>query len=122
MIKPDRIESKDEFRVIGLNRSYTIETRGGIPQQWADWDYNAVTGADGMQVFGVSHGFDRKGGFDYACALKVTAEAPVPEAQSELPIPGGEYAVFVHDGHVSGIASVFDAVFKGVDLGPDRHL
>ena len=122
MIKADRIEAKDAFRVIGLNRSYTIETRGSIPQQWAEWDYNAVTGAEFDRVFGVSHGFDGKSGFDYACTMQVNPEAPVPEGQTELMIPGGEYAIFVHDGHVSGIASVFDAVCKDVDLGEGRQL
>ena len=122
MITPDRIEQKDQIRVIGLNRSYNRETRGGIPQQWAEWDYTAVKPADPIRVFGVSHGFDGIETFDYICAMQVTEDTAVPDGQSDIIIPDGSYAIFVHDGHVSGIASVFDAVCKGVELGKDWQM
>ena len=113
MIKPDRIEDIGDIRVIGLNRTYTIESRGDIPGQWADWRYDQVCGVTADAVYGVSHGFRQSGQFDYMCALPVDRDAPVPEDQSDLILPAGPYAIYVHQGHVSGIAKLFDAVLCG---------
>ncbi|MDJ0629741.1 MAG: GyrI-like domain-containing protein [Rhodobacter sp.] len=116
MITPDRIEEAPARRLVGANGRYTKDTRGGIPRQWGNWDYAALTGVVGELVFGVSHGF-APGSFQYLCGMEVSADAPVPEGQIELCLPSGPHAVFVHQGHVSGIATMFDRVLNGAHLG-----
>lgn len=122
-MKYDRIENAPRRRLVGPNRTYDRNTREGIPQQWANWDYGAVQGVCEDMVFGVSHGFCEPDQFCYACALSVTDDATVPAGQSAVEIPAGHFAVYVHNGHVSGIAAVFDAVMCGPkDLGDGWQL
>ena len=116
-IQIDRIADAPMQRVIGLNGTFTADTRSEIPALWAEWDWQAVTGVVGDHVYGISHGFG-PGRFDYLCGLPVSAVAPVPDKQIEVTLPAGPHAVFVHDGHVSGIASIFDAVLCNNALGP----
>ncbi len=115
-MRPDRIEEAEERRVIGANGRFTRATRHEIPALWSNWAYDKVTGTVGDMVFGVSHGFGPDT-FDYMCALQVTPDAPVPDGQQDLILPSGPHAVFVHNGHVSGIAPIFDALLSGADLG-----
>ena len=112
-MKPDRIEHSHRRRLIGVNATYTPATRAGIPAQWAGWDHDAVTGINEDFVFGVCHNFVPPDQFDYACALPVVENAPIPSGQTEVIVPEGNFAVYVHNGHVSGIAGVFDAVMCG---------
>ena len=112
-MKPDRIEQSLRRRLIGANATYTAATRSGIPAQWANWDHGAITGINEDLVFGVCHNFVPPDRFDYACALPVDANAPVPNGQTEVIIPAGDFVVYVHQGHVSGIAGVFDKVMCG---------
>ncbi len=115
-MRPDRIEEAKQRRVIGANGRFTKETRHQIPALWSGWAYDKVTGTIGDLVFGVSHSF-APGTFDYMCALEVGSDAPVPEGQQDLVLPAGPHAVFVHNGHVSGIGPIFDKVLAGTDLG-----
>ena len=122
-MKPERIEQCKERRLIGVNGTYTPATRSGIPAQWASWDHDAVSGISEDLVFGVCHNFKAPDQFDYACALPVEPSVPVPEGQSEVIVPSGDFAVFVHNGHVSGIAGVFDAILCGpTELEDGWHL
>ncbi len=114
MIEPERIDNVPERWLIGLNGSFTRDTRGEIPALWERWQWTTVTGVTRPNlVFGVSHSFSPPNRFDYMCALEVDADAPVPEGMTELIVPAGDFAVFVHDGHVSGIGGVFDTVLCG---------
>ncbi|KMW59052.1 Transcriptional regulator, AraC family [Candidatus Rhodobacter oscarellae] len=117
-MKPDRIADAQERRIIGANGSYTHENRSGIPAQWAEWDYGAVTGVVGG-VYGVSHSFGGPTSFQYLCGLEVSADAPVPDGQTDVTLPAGKHAVFVINGHVSKIAEVFEAVFSHGALGEE---
>ena len=113
MIAHDRIEDVPVRRLIGLNGTFTKDTRSEIPALWDRWAYTTVTNVTRPDlVFGVSHNF-APGQFDYMCALEVSNDAIVPDGMTELLIPGGDYAVFVHDGHVSGIGAIFDAIICG---------
>ena len=114
MTQPDRFEeAKEARRIVGSNSSYTIQTRGLIPDQWSEWEYHKVEGVVSNDVYGVSHSFAKGPKFDYLCGLPVEDDAPVPEGQSEIVIPAGTYAVYVHDGHISSLSSLFDAIICG---------
>ena len=117
MITPDRIEARTHQRLIGSNKTYSMATRDQIPDQWAQWEYDKITGVVGDDVYGVSHGFAPESRFDYLCGLPVTTDAPVPDGQIALDIPAGDCAVYVHDGHVSGIGPLFDAIICGPGPG-----
>lgn len=110
---PDRIQHAPQRRLIGLNQTYTALNRDQIPGQWGNWSFDAVTGVTEDLVFGVCHNFLPPDQFDYACALPVLPDAQVPPGQTEIIVPEGDFAVYVHNGHVSGISGVFDAVMCG---------
>ena len=116
LIRPDRLDKISKRRIVGFSQRYDMKTRENIPHQWANWDYRLVPDVKSNDVYGVSYGFETPGEFDYLCGYEVMADAEVPEGQSEVFLPSGAYAVFDHDGHVSEIAIIFDAISQGVAL------
>ena len=116
LIKPDRIDKISTRRIVGASAHYTLESRVNIPAQWANWEYRLVTDVKSNDVYGVSYDFEKPGEFSYICGYEVVSDAKVPDGQSEVVLPGGAYAVFDHDGHVSEIAVIFDAIALGVAL------
>jgi AraC family transcriptional regulator len=113
---PERIHHASQRRLVGLCQRYTHRTRHQIPVQWSNWEHVAVTDITEDLVFGVCMNFAPPDQFDYMCALPVGPNAPVPPGQTEVVLAEGDFAVYVLNGHVSGIAGVFDAVMCGTDI------
>ena len=116
---PARIHNSPALHLIGPRASYSHATRAGIPDQWANWDYEAVSGVTSDLVYGVSIAKGPPDRFDYICALPVAASAQPPKGQEMLFIPPTRFAIFDHHGHVSGMAALFDAINCGKVDWPD---
>lgn len=114
-INPPRIERMEARLVAGLNRAYACGAFGGIPDQWSRFSAfiglvpNAVE--DGV-AYGVSHEISETGDrIEYLSGVEVSREDGLPIEFSTVQLQHGDYAVFEHRGHVSGIAATWKAIF-----------
>jgi AraC family transcriptional regulator len=126
-LAPARIEKSNAKIFAGLNARYACGAFGGIPDQWAR--FSAFRGAvpnvleEGV-AYGVSHNFSEDGDIDYLSGVEVSRADVLPPEFAVVRAPAGEYAVFEHRGHVSGIAATWTAIFAqgipalGRDLAP----
>lgn len=101
-----------ETRVAGVRRRYSAETRPSIPDHWARFvsRMNSVPGRVGGDSFGVTWnvaGCD----FDYLTGVAIAESAEPPGDFDEIRLPAGRYAVFTHEGHISGIEETFTGVW-----------
>lgn len=111
-----RITTAPSLMLVGIDRSYTCETRVGIPAQWATFGphIGKVPGQATGKSYGVSHNGTPEGSFDYLCAVEVTGSAAVPEGFTSLRLEPTQIAVFRHPGLVHEITATIDAIFKWI--------
>ncbi len=94
-----------EVRIVGLAAHYSYDAIAGIPGQWQRFMTFATTIPErrpGIPI-GVATNVDADGGFDYICAVEVSAFSTMPAEWVRIAIPAHRYAVFEHLGHVSTI-------------------
>lgn len=102
-------------RFVGLDALVTSETMPQIPALWERFvpRIEGIAGKDGTECYGLSRGgVDAPDGTPclwYMVAVRVTPQAAVPHGMREFVLPAGTWAVFTHEGHVSGIGATFDA-------------
>lgn len=93
--------------LVGRSGRFDMESRTRIPALWddtvSDW-YDAMIGGP---TYGVCSDFNDAGGFTYTVAFPGEAA----EGLDQLTLPGGTYAVFAHEGHISTISRTWDAIF-----------
>lgn len=109
------LQFRDEpARVLaGVNGSYTMETRSGIPAQWSRFAprMKQIPHACGDNSYGVCWNTREDCGFDYLCGVEVAAVDGLPSDLTTLQLPAGRYAVFAHSGHVSTLPAAIDAIW-----------
>ena len=89
------------FRVAGVCARHTAATVASIPSQWQQL---ALTRELGREIaYGVCCNRDGDGAFDYIAGMEVGVSAAVPAAWGAVDVPGGEYLVAWHAGHISAI-------------------
>lgn len=113
-LEEPRRETCGPLLVAGLRERYTEETIAGIPRQWQRFGpyIGTIKGRIGGIGYGVCCDFDELGHFDYVCGVAVTSVADLPPELNGVCIPAGEYLVFRHRGHVSGIAATWRAIMN----------
>lgn len=101
------IRTIEPIPLVGRSGRFDMESRTRIPALWDDtvseW-YDAMIGGP---TYGVCSDFSDSGDFTYTVAFPGEAA----EGLDRLTLPGGTYAVFAHDGHVSTISQTWDAIF-----------
>jgi predicted transcriptional regulator YdeE len=100
--------------IAGINQSYTMETRVGIPQQWERFvpKAAAIPGQIGTTHYGVCWNTKPGCGFDYLTGVEVAQDARLPPEFQSLTLDPRRYAVFAHSGHVSAIPKTIDRVWS----------
>ena len=113
-LEPPRFENAKERLIAGPSVSYTFETRSGIPEQWHRFapQIGKVPGQIGTATYGVAWNYKPGVGFDYLCGVEVGNTAGLPQDFSQVRLPAGRYAVFIHRKHVSAIPETLDAIWK----------
>lgn len=116
------LESRDAFEVTGMSDHFTFGSIPTIPAAlWAamnDREDEIVS----VQpcAYGISYDTTMGEGFRYLAGYATALGAAVPAGMTLLKVPPGNYAVFVHDGHVSQIhqtmPSIFDSGLPDVGL------
>jgi AraC family transcriptional regulator len=112
-LAPPVIEEMPERRILGPLRRYDMQTRQGIPGQWADYNMADVKaeGAVPDCWYGVCANFGEGGTFDYLCGQEVPNGA-VPAGWSALTLPAGRWARFVEAGHISLMQDVWGEIYR----------
>lgn len=102
-----------DMLIAGLNRSYTMETRSGIPQQWEQFVAKAgpIPGAMGGTFYGVCWNTQPDCAFDYLTGFEVSNSTPLPADFTKVQIGARRYAVFPHTGHVSALPKTIDTIW-----------
>lgn len=109
-----RMEEGRELTLVGLNQRYGREGNAGIPSQWNRFlpHFGRIPGQVGMVAYGVVHGFDETGGYEYLCGVEVSGGGAAPEGLERVKIPARRYAVFRHRDHISGIQASWKEVWE----------
>ncbi|WP_306047523.1 AraC family transcriptional regulator [Nioella sp. MMSF_3534] len=101
------IRTIDPITLVGRSGRFTMESRTRIPALWdetvSEW-HDAMIGGP---TYGVCSDFSDTGDFTYTVAFA----GETAEGLDRLILPGGTYAVFAHEGHISTISRTWDAIF-----------
>lgn len=113
LLATPKIDVMPTRRFAGPVQRYDMQTRAGIPAQWAA--YNAaeirVAGAVPGDYFGVVfHYSEEDGSFDYLCGQEVPAGAALPAGFAAVTIAGA-YARFATTGHISTMAATWGEIY-----------
>jgi AraC family transcriptional regulator len=101
--------------IAGMRQRFTHETRGAIPALWQRLapHLGHIPNGKPEATFGVviAPGDGDDNGFDYMAGIGVSSLDELPEELAGLRFPARRYAVFRHDGHVSGLGATCGAIF-----------
>lgn len=122
-VQPVRMEEGRSLLIAGLHRRYTNQTTNRIPAQWQRFTpyIGRVSGQIGQTAYGVCWCPSGAPEIEYLTGVEVAGFSGVPAEFSVINIPGQQYAVFVHSGHVSQLRETLDAISKWLpqsDLRP----
>jgi len=112
-LKP-RFEHSPERLIVGLNETYTFQSRIDISKQWDRFGtyWNRLPNQVGKVCYGVCWNFIPGRGFDYIAGVEVNSTENTPSEFTQVRLPAGKYAVFVHDKHVSEIPQTIQAIWS----------
>ena len=110
--QPAEIRAVDAFTVAGLRGHFTPETVDRIPALWQSFGPHIghLPGERQGRSFGLSLlPAEPRDGFDYLCAVEVETLDGLPEPFAGIHLPARRWAVFRHEGHISGISATCGA-------------
>jgi AraC family transcriptional regulator len=101
-------------KVVGINVSYTCDTRSRIPAQWAQFGphIGRIPGQVNGMTYGISHNGTPEGSFDYLCGVEVSGSQPIPTGMTFINMEPQHVAVFRHRGPANKIPPLVDAIFS----------
>jgi AraC family transcriptional regulator len=107
-LEKPRIEISKPLLLAGLSERYVCGAIAGIPGQWQRFapSIGYVPGQLGHTTYGACYNFDNAE-MDYLCGVEVSGFEKLSAEWSRLSNPAQKYAMFVHRGHISGIASTW---------------
>lgn len=109
-----RFENGKEMLIAGLNASYTMETRNGIPAQWERFapSLGRVPGQVGSTAYGVCWNVKSDCAFDYLAGVEVSPEEKnLPPGFERVSLQAQRYVVFTHSSHVSEFPRTLDKIW-----------
>jgi len=117
-----RFEKRDSFLIAGLTQRFTPETMSNIAQIWQRFSPHVgkIQGQAGKVTWGVIANFTNVEAFDYMAAVEISPGAGLPKRFDVIIVPTLTYAVFAHDGHVSGLKQTIDAIWRDWQPGFPR--
>ena len=107
-----RLESRDAFEVTGMADHFTFGSIPTIPALWAAMnDREDEIVSVQPYAYGISYDTTMGEAFRYLAGYATAPGAAVPAGMTLLKVPAGNFAVFVHDGHVSQMHQTMQAIF-----------
>jgi len=112
-LQEPRIVRNPALLLAGVSRQYASGDNSAIPAQWQEFGprLGNIPGQTGSAAYGVVYNMDDADNYEYLCAVEVADFARVPSELTRLRIPELSYAVFQHDGHVSGVQATCAAIW-----------
>lgn len=110
-----RFVNRKPLRIAGMAAHYDEQNSEAFARQWQRFvpHIGKVPGQIGNDTYGVVTGsFGGNHGFEYICGVEVANFQEIPADFRRLTIPAQRYAVFVHEGHVSGIVDTMYSIKK----------
>jgi AraC family transcriptional regulator len=103
----------EQRKIAGINKTYSMENRSSIPQQWAMFVPRAheLEAIAPEVMYGVCWNTKPSNHFDYLTGVQVHIATQTPEGMLSLEIAGSRYAVFAHTGHVSSLPKTIDTIW-----------
>ncbi|SLN29713.1 AraC family transcriptional regulator [Pseudooctadecabacter jejudonensis] len=111
-LAPPEVRHHDARTLAGYSIACSHDQIADIPALWSRFNANCDTpDLDQSAAYGVSYNVTPDGKFDYMAGCALAGE-DVPEGMTSLHIPAGTYATFKHDGHVSDMPAMFNAIWN----------
>jgi AraC family transcriptional regulator len=113
-LNPPRIVEGKAMLIAGLNARNGCANRANIPSQWQSFAprIGHIPGQVSRVAYGVLHNGDEEGNQDYLCGVEVHDFSKLSADLDRLRVPPQKYAVFQHAGHISGIGSTWNTVWR----------
>lgn len=117
-IKPKRIEENANPMVIaGLSQNYLFNKPMNPSAQWQQLGphLDNIPGQKENVAYGLCFDMDSGKGIEYVCGVEVSEDTDASDLPKEFELKrlsSFTYAVFDHEGHVSGIQQTCDAIWK----------
>jgi AraC family transcriptional regulator len=123
-LKAPRIAAGQPMRLAGIRQQHTFaDATKTIPAQWEAFrQLGRIAGAmtdrrsetiDPSTTYGVICGNDVAAQtFDYMCAIAVTDFESLPADFARISIQAQQYAVFTHEGHISGLQATWNSIWN----------
>lgn len=109
-----RFESRAAFVIAGCGARFTFDKNEGIVGLWQT--FIPYAGQIPGQVDGFSYGLccnpGEDGSFEYIAGVEVSRVDELPTDFRHFKVPGGDYAVFRHCGHISTLHQTFFTIFN----------
>jgi AraC family transcriptional regulator len=104
-LNPPRLQNGERLFIAGLGARYSFEASQAIPDQWRRFapHIGHVAGQLTPQSDGVAFNFDDAGTFTYVAGVRARDFSAIPGDFATVVIEPRRYAVFTHNGHVSGL-------------------
>ena len=105
-----RLENGKPLLIAGLRGHFNSASWDGIPALWQRFasHLGKIPGQVGRTAYGLC--FNMSNGIDYLAGVEVSSFTGVPGELTSVNIPGQNYAVFLHDEHVSKLRNTLDAI------------
>ncbi|OCP22265.1 MULTISPECIES: AraC family transcriptional regulator [unclassified Ensifer] len=113
-LDPPRFEDSPPLLLAGLAETYAYGHTEGIPSLWQRFNthFGNVPGQKSNVAYGVCSQSDGEAGtFRYMAAVEVDDAGALPAGFSTIKLPKQRYAVFLHRGHISAIATTAHHIF-----------
>jgi AraC family transcriptional regulator len=110
-----RIAAGQPMFLAGIRQQHTFaDATQTIPLQWEAFrQLGPITGAIAPTTYGVICGNDVAAQtFDYMCAIAVTDFESLPADFARISIQAQQYAVFTHEGHISGLQATWNSIWN----------
>lgn len=103
-LSPIRFERRGPIHLVGLLADVRSNDGTSIPAQWGDFA-NRLDDVPARSSTGTVGALfqNEDESIEYLCAVEVDRAGDAPAGLSARTLPSQHYAVFQHDGHVSGI-------------------
>jgi predicted transcriptional regulator YdeE len=112
-LKAPRFENCPGRLVAGINASYAFESCSGIPAQWERFmrELPRIPRPIEGATYGVSWNYKPESGFDYLTGVEISDAQGLPAEFSQVQLLAQRYAIFTHQGHVSGLQTTMETIW-----------
>ena len=113
-VEPPRFEDLGPLIIVGLEESFTADTRAQIPQLWQRLQeiVGSIDGRSDRRFYGVIRNEEGASGFRYLAGVRIADETPVAANLATANLDAGRYVVFAHRQHVSKLFATMCAIYR----------